>query len=123
MTFFRDRWFQKIRGTRLGAPIIRRIVFEGLCLGLRLQGFVLNLKAPISGKVHQGDSHTSSNLKDQQTRLRLSYPDPLKDAKNGTPPQHGSITTLGNLGDHYGVPFLGSFKRIAQVFRLLSDVN
>ena len=25
-------------------------------------------------------------------------------------PQNGFVTTLGNLGDYYGVPFFGSFR-------------
>ena len=33
------------------------------------------------------------------------YPDPLQDPKMD-PPKNGSITTLGNLGDYEGAPFL-----------------
>ena len=36
-------------------------------------------------------------------------PKPLKDPKNGTPP-NGSITTLGNQGDYEEVPFFGSCR-------------
>ena len=38
-----------------------------------------------------------------------TIPDPLKDPKNRTP-QYEPITTLGQLGDYWGVPFFGCFR-------------